>query len=816
MSQVSGSDLTYQDVTVNLRPSRVALLVCSDENWAHDSLRAIEMLSRTWGGEGGALVAATSDWRVSDAIWEVLAEYDADYWAFLSRNLRWLHLADESAVDPYLREIVSATLPDGHDAEEWLHVVAESDLPVASWSTNAPSDELKDRITSRTSPYGGTRLLAVPFRADEDAPHPLVDLSVVGQPEGRRITVVSTRDVPREVDLLVQSRLGSLSPSWRAELLGSGVTIREVFADSRQIEALFELGWGGHHTIQPVEIQIHVGEQTVIGHNESVALSSIQQESPFSWGSIGVGWYEKAPVHPRLPFVIYCGTTAEDFSRAQIARAMDYRCLWLPLNSSTDEPTVDAALRALHRKLRSLGPHLTLGADCYFTSTSLSTREIEGFRERFFSTDSHSYDEDASGSTWRFEVRPIEEVRVSRRLMLLDGDRSLITSREPFIGEAMARTLEVQVPSQVVGITPDRCRWHLDVHTEGHAVPQRSCLDALLFADEHSFAPPVRASNHCLTVGSHSTGFVLAGMPQRLLLSRVRPRYPSAEEIFRTLLRQSGGELQPSDKGNFSRHMIERWGDLQTFAKDARDDATGRALSVWRDKRKLARLPGKVAAGRRRMRLVDVETATGMDHDSARHLVDRWSRSGILVRGLVLRCPRCRNTDFHLLEEVGQRFVCARCGSGARIEEGDWTGRDETEFWYSMDELIVLALSLNCHVPLLVLSDLAREDKSFAFAFESDVELDGSGSEVDLLAIRDGRIVVGEVTTADDLGTTEGVTRRRLERLKRIAEALTADSLVLATTAPAWSNRMDRLRGSILTAVRNLEIRVGVQELQAL
>lgn len=58
---------------------------------------------------------------------------------------------------------------------------------------------------------------------------------------------------------------------------------------------------------------------------------------------------------------------------------------------------------------------------------------------------------------------------------------------------------------------------------------------------------------------------------------------------------------------------------------------------------------------------------------------------------------------------------------------------------------------------------------------------------MDLWAIIDGRIVVGEATTSGFLGTSAKKEGRRLERIRRIVNAVTADELVFATTCDVWN-----------------------------
>jgi hypothetical protein len=110
----------------------------------------------------------------------------------------------------------------------------------------------------------------------------------------------------------------------------------------------------------------------------------------------------------------------------------------------------------------------------------------------------------------------------------------------------------------------------------------------------------------------------------------------------------------------------------------------------------------------------------------------------------------------------------------------------------------VQALEHDARAPILALAHLASDVRSFLFAHEMEVvDEAGRASEHDLWAIADGRLLIGEAGTTGTLG---GNLRKRIGRLVHVAAALTADEVVLATTADDWEPRVTEREDCVFTA----------------
>jgi len=193
--------------------------------------------------------------------------------------------------------------------------------------------------------------------------------------------------------------------------------------------------------------------------------------------------------------------------------------------------------------------------------------------------------------------------------------------------------------------------------------------------------------------------------------------------------------------------------------------------------------------GRRFLSFGDAQAVTGLPAVELRSLIDVFLGRGILWRGLSLQCPECRYAGWYRLADLDQLFRCTRCRATSPLEQRSWMTPVEELVWqYELDEVVFQAVSRDVRAPILTLDRLRGDSRDLLFVPERDVR-DGDGqlvAEVDVWAIVDGRLIVGEAKTTDRLASGNLGEERTTGRLVYVAEAITADELVLATTAPAW------------------------------
>jgi hypothetical protein len=201
--------------------------------------------------------------------------------------------------------------------------------------------------------------------------------------------------------------------------------------------------------------------------------------------------------------------------------------------------------------------------------------------------------------------------------------------------------------------------------------------------------------------------------------------------------------------------------------------------------------PGVLVHLRRFLSLESATAASGLPEQEVRALLDRYVASSILQRGFLLSCARCNDTSFYRIEDVGQLFQCSRCHRENLLVGGAWR-RDHAEpvWFYELDEVVLQALEHNASVPLLALNEVSKKARSFLYMFDSMVADPVHGRiEIDLWAIADGSIVLGEAKLQDEIEGNASQEQTRVRRLAAVARKYTADRFVLATAATTWKDR---------------------------
>ncbi|MBL3671044.1 hypothetical protein JL475_34930 [Streptomyces sp. M2CJ-2] len=182
---------------------------------------------------------------------------------------------------------------------------------------------------------------------------------------------------------------------------------------------------------------------------------------------------------------------------------------------------------------------------------------------------------------------------------------------------------------------------------------------------------------------------------------------------------------------------------------------------------------------------------TGGSQESSRQLLDGDLQWSISARDLLVTCGQCVGAAFYRLEDIGLGFRCQRCRQHSPIVRSAWKGQDwkgqelEPQWYYGLDEVAYQCLRSNVHVPVLALTTLAKSAQSFMHMPEASVHRDGYPDiEVDLWAVADGRIVIGETKISNRLEPTKRRETQRCAALRGLIEDLSSDEFDMATTGP--------------------------------
>ncbi len=178
------------------------------------------------------------------------------------------------------------------------------------------------------------------------------------------------------------------------------------------------------------------------------------------------------------------------------------------------------------------------------------------------------------------------------------------------------------------------------------------------------------------------------------------------------------------------------------------------------------------------------------DTSETRDRLDAALRTGVVRRGLVLRCPICEEVQFQTVDKLSQVWTCSRCDAPANLDHAAWKEPDEPTWFYDLHPVARRLLSDHGEVPAQLsahLADAKREKRSRLQSVE-ELEFVENGErqvEVDLIAYYDDILVVAECKSGR-LPADKGKASTEVEKKCRAAAWLRADRLVFATSRPSW------------------------------
>lgn len=760
--------------------------------------------SRTWGGDGNGLVACSSSFEVHEYFWPLLTAFDPDQWSIFQRTLRGIKLADPekyaAMIDADVRRFSESLGRDEDQVRSELEHDTRLDSPL--WG-RAPT-AIQERIKRWYAPRAFGNPVTSGFHADAPPPSGLVNMSdLTHRPD--RVHSIDTKLLPPEIRVMLAARVGAVSPGFKDALEARGTSVEELEVTDADLADLIEFAWTGSVDVSLRNVMRAVGERPEeVPPDPAFANSAWVKRTPLAQSRLGCDWFTLLrPGLEEEPVIVVCGNTANDFTYAFTRQRMARSTYWFPDSDDKEVGRVlrDVFTRVIERYARSP----TGNAKVQFVSLSLSKQKVEKLIQELRSTTWGAGLTGGDLGQLDFEYRDISTLNSVRDTVLIDKEHAPNVQWEPFMGPDLARSLEVPLPSEAVGVRPESCRWQVDAEITNHRLPARSALNPSLVV-ESADVWAIRSSRAGISVDSHGRGFMFSGSPLSQMLVQARIRFPEPPEIFRKLLGDDA-TIEPSDKGLFADRMEALWGGLEPLASDLRDPPTHQLLNAWVSGTVDGDL-GRIHQGRKYLRLGDVMRLAGIHIDEARELVDRYLRSGIATRGLVLKCARCKATAFYALSDVGHEFRCIRCRQVNELSQSSWRQTREPQWFYGLDEVAYLGLINNARVPLLALSELAEGTRSFLHMAESRVSAyDKRDLELDLWAIADGRILIGEAKLGDRIESSAAGEKERLASIRDLALQLTADEVVFAT-ATQWRSETRRFADAIVgkaLAVRYLE-----------
>lgn len=347
-------------------------------------------------------------------------------------------------------------------------------------------------------------------------------------------------------------------------------------------------------------------------------------------------------------------------------------------------------------------------------------------------------------------------------------------------------------------------RWTVDAEVEGLRLPARRSLTRLLM--EPVPWADFRVSRRGIAYQAIS-GMSMPYMTVESMLVRPRLKLPTDWEVFETLGKEAGLALTASDKGEFERELIRMVGGLEALGRQLRHGGIVRTLLRFIDEtpnEKGVFDEGVVIEKRRYLDLPSLTKLWNGDQAAASTLADKYLQNGLFQRGLFIKCPYCRKADWYRLGELSDSALCHRCS-----REHVFTA--EASVHFRLNEIAAQAMRHGSGIPLLTLDYLRRRSKvSFLYSTGCEVrrankEEEQPWLEVDLLAVADGELIVGESKRGKKL---TGLDKAQLAKYMGLCANLRPDEFVVSTDAPEWGEASTEFLDALAGRLREIDVQL--------
>jgi hypothetical protein len=763
---MSTRDVAFLPATLALRPPRVAILVPDDENWRTWASHALAVASEYWGGGGFILVTYSRETaEPADRFAEIVRAYDPDHVVTLE-----MPASDYEALYPGVLTVQGAR--DEAHRVELVNAISEG-------ITENQAQWARERVVTWCSPLRAFRL----GRRASVRQHELV--KQLGRPnrEDRYRRGLPLAPIEARGTVLAGSATwdsdAALFAAYRVGVAGSE-------ADQRPDPGDELLSWLISTTGDVPKSLLWSGTGDHLSHPDRVATLF----------DAGQGLMQVTRGHLRDGAAVVIGDTGADFALAVAYDRLVGRGIWLS-DAMRDGEGFDNLIRPAVSSLVDETEHT--GRRVSVTSASRDEAEVEAVVATL-----SNY---GLPGGLRHNGRNREhETLVAVTPELGDAVQNLVlaehvgasvvlpvTRHDDGTRESLTK-LESPIPTDLLysdlGKLP---YWYVDVSLAHDTAPRGRDLPAsALLAHEGDVFPEVnlRASRDGLSYDASSMGFVGGGtlLPGRI--GRPRLRALSIRAWAEGMAEVQGLGVRLSTPGRQAELVHRRLGSRRALL----DLVSGPALPLLRafmprDRAPKLRDPEVVVLG------LDPYLSFGamsgllaLTEEEAIHVVDELTATRLLRRGLILSCQECERPSFVDADRLGQRYECPQCATPNILSSQRWRRGAEPRWFYDLFATFRELLLRHGDLPLLAAARLREGSHSYADASELEFYDQATGknvAEIDLIASVNGEVVVAEAKVAG--AYKSGERGRQSRKLMKVAAALRADRVVLATPQDHWN-----------------------------
>ncbi|MFN8139103.1 MAG: hypothetical protein U0R49_04825 [Fimbriimonadales bacterium] len=368
-------------------------------------------------------------------------------------------------------------------------------------------------------------------------------------------------------------------------------------------------------------------------------------------------------------------------------------------------------------------------------------------------------------------------------------------------------TLRTPVPKALADADATKVKWVCEVEISNY-LPPRSFVNAdSLFNVHNSMGHSLASKSHVrisnLGLCFRCPNILIIGQDVTLNTWNPSLRFESDEDMLRRYFSVFGTKTSASDKGKYSRILIERSGGLGNLAEILQDDICQNILCVlsagpppkvhrndpqmphWLnglDRWVATCLQLSGALGRQGFTEVSDQPPEQFDALVSASL-DRLFSAQLVNRGFVLKCSSCDACLWYPLEVVGRTFRCERCRTEQVITSGHWRMPSAgPAMFYTLDEVALQFLTHNGELSVLMVQKVINEPGTTHWMLEADFRDEkGNSLESDAVICKNGDIWVCEASRTGSFADSNKV--KRLSGLIRDAKCR---GVILGTNKDDW------------------------------
>lgn len=777
------NDITFKIITTALRPQKIVSFIDSNEvDWIDISSSIIDFYSQCWGGNYN-LIIPTNGTKIDNIFLEILKIYDPDYVYIykksyvdikLNNPVKYKQILDKK-YDTYYKS--NPKILKEKFTEEFENQVIYNFI--TSFNINPKT---KNEILNYTNPFN---IKFDYLLANEQVQWPLTHI----------VDILFSTKLIGLIDVNIQNE--KIFKLLCMSKLGSAKWLKNIdeknFYENSNKKAFY-------HDSKMLITDKKVKEDQFYEFLKSILLNKNLVENgkinPYAATMINLGFYRPLNyISSKDPIVIVVGNEIEDFCLYYNISRLKDNVFWIPLPPKKNKNLnffISALSKIIIAKFHSRSHKRII-----FISKSIILRELKKFIKTY---------EDNEFIKTAIQKEAVENDLVKilpyfYKIYELNNYNNIYI--EQFISNRSINFVNTPLPKaehfNLNKIDTSTFRWINDLSIglkKDENNDSRYILPKKAAFSNHLFDIDIQGTENEL-IRVTNEGFSYIGPTLSVgsmrdfvenVISKQKIKLLEPIDIFQTIFNSLGLKIKLSDKGSYLNETIKKFGSLKELASLLLDKKVFNLFKCFiKPRQKIeGNEPGIFLSSDRRryLRFEDIKKVLRVN---TQNLIDMFINIGVIHRGFIFKCSKCRNADWYAIKEIDNSFICKRCSNKEKYRVNNWSLKHESnepKWYYKLDEIVHQGFAAHMETPIFTLFRIFNSSKkSFIYVPEINIYKENSREkpkEIDICCISDGEIIIGECTIENRLGNDQQEIEK-LKFLKYIANNIGVKKVIIST-----------------------------------